>query len=221
MPNSTMRMVIAKRLTSSKRDNPHSYATSEVNVDKVLSIRKELNVGEIKLSINDFLIKAIAKSLETEKDLNITVANDKITRHNTIDISVAVAIEGGLITPIIFNANKKSLLEINTNVKELSALAKKGALKPEQFQGGSFSISNLGMFGVDYFSAVINPPQCAILTVGNKQDKLTISDDGKIRSESFIILQLCYNSAVIEADKSAKFLDKLKHVLQNPQLLIT
>jgi len=220
MPNSTMRSVIAKRLTSSKRDNPHAYITSEVNIDKVLNLRKEMNVGDIKLSINDFLIKGIAKSLETEKDLNITMQNDKITMQNSIDISVAVAIEGGLITPIVFNANKKGLVEINHNVKELGALAKKGALKPEHYQGGSFCISNLGMFGVDYFSAVINPPQCAILTVGNKVDKLTLSENGKVKSESFIILQLCYNSAAIEAEKSAKFLDKLKFVLQNPTMLI-
>jgi len=219
IPNSNMRMVIAKRLTLSKKENPHAYATCEVNIDKILGLRKELNVGDVKLSINDFLIKAIAVSLDTIKDVNVTISNNKVTRQNTVDISVAVAIEGGLITPIIFNANKKSLLEINSNVKDLSALAKKGALKPEQYQGGSFSISNLGMFGVDYFSAVINPPQAAIIAVGNKQDKLTLND-GKLKSESYLILQLCYNAAAFEEDKAGQFLEKLKSVIQNPYQLM-
>ena len=174
LPHSQMRKVIAKRLTESKQNVPHFYLSTECNVSLLLSEREKINTCSLKdmtgrdykISINDFIIKACAQALETVPEANCSWTENGIEKFNNIDISVAVAIEDGLITPIIQNANMLPLNRISNKVKELIKKAKTNSLKPEEFQGGSFTISNLGMFGIEDFTAIINPPQACILAVG-------------------------------------------------------
>ncbi|EDQ89136.1 uncharacterized protein MONBRDRAFT_37222 [Monosiga brevicollis MX1] len=168
VPLSNMRKVIAKRLQESKQQVPHYYLTSDVNVDAVLALRQQFNAeanGEYKLSVNDFVIKASAAALQDVTECNSAWMDTFIREYDSVDISVAVSTDAGLITPIVFDADLKGLREISENVKELAGRAREGKLAPEEYQGGTFTISNLGMYGVSSFSAIINPPQACILAV--------------------------------------------------------
>ncbi len=173
VPLSTMRKVIARRLTESKQQVPHFYLTVDCDIDKLLAGRASLNAkspekgpGAFKLSVNDFIIKAVAVALRQVPNANASYSDDGMLLWDNVDISVAVAIPGGLITPIVRNADKKGLVDISNTMKDLAVRAKDGKLKPEEFQGGTFSVSNLGMFGIKAFASIINEPQGAIMSVG-------------------------------------------------------
>ncbi|MGB7406050.1 MAG: pyruvate dehydrogenase complex dihydrolipoamide acetyltransferase [Pacificimonas sp.] len=178
---SNVRKITAKRLTESKQTVPHFYLTLDCNLDALLSLRKELNAGleekGVKLSVNDFLVKALAVALTEVPDANVQFAGDNLIRYSRVDVSVAVAIDGGLITPIIRDAAEKRLSSIGNEMKDLAARAREGKLKPEEFQGGTASLSNLGMFGIKQFDAVINPPQAMILAVGAGERRPHVVDN--------------------------------------------
>ncbi|KAL8159699.1 hypothetical protein V2J09_001236 [Rumex salicifolius] len=183
LPNSQIRKVIAKRLLESKQNTPHLYLSSDVILDPLLAFRKELiEKHDVKVSVNDIVIKAVAIALRNVPEANSSWSEEKgeIISNDSVDISIAVATEKGLMTPIIRNADQKTISAISAEVKELAEKARSGKLKPHEFQGGTFSISNLGMFPVDHFCAIINPPQSGILAVGrgNKVVKPVIGDDG-------------------------------------------
>ncbi|XP_015112850.1 dihydrolipoyllysine-residue acetyltransferase component of pyruvate dehydrogenase complex, mitochondrial isoform X2 [Diachasma alloeum] len=171
---SNIRAVIAKRLGESKRGIPHSYATVDVRIDKLNEVRESLKGEGIKVSVNDFITKAVAHALLQCPDINTLYKNGQTVRMQNVDVSVAVSTPAGLITPIVFDAVSKSLSDISSDVRTLAGKAREGSLKPNEFQGGTFTISNLGMFGIKEFSAIINPPQTAILAVGTGREVLVV-----------------------------------------------
>eukprot|EP01125_Pyxidicula_operculata_P004681 TRINITY_DN1756_c0_g3_i3.p1 TRINITY_DN1756_c0_g3~~TRINITY_DN1756_c0_g3_i3.p1 ORF type:complete len:220 (-),score=43.21 TRINITY_DN1756_c0_g3_i3:24-683(-) len=217
-----MRQVIAKRLTESKQKVPHSYLSKEIALDNLVSLRKVLNNNGLKLSVNDFVIKSVASALSRVPEVNVIWddAKKESVKQAQIDISVAVAIDGGLITPIVPSANTKNLKEINETVKVLSEKAKKGTLLPKEYQGGTFTISNLGMFGISEFSAVINPPQAAILSVGGSSTRLVLGDDNIPKNRTTFTVRLNFDERAIDADSAAKFLQELSNFVENPTELM-
>jgi pyruvate dehydrogenase E2 component (dihydrolipoamide acetyltransferase) len=218
IPLTNMRKVIAKRLTEAKQTIPHFYLTVDCELDALLALRKQLNSREdadYKLSVNDFVIKAAALSLKKVPMANVSFAGDKLLQYKTIDISVAVAIPDGLITPIVKNADKKGLGQISEEMKDLAARAKDGKLKPEEFQGGSFSISNLGMFGVKEFSAVINPPQACILAVGAGVQQPVIKD-GEVVAATVMSCTLSVDHRAVDGALGAQVLQAFKGYIQEP-----
>ncbi|RWS17005.1 dihydrolipoamide transacylase-like protein [Dinothrombium tinctorium] len=214
---SNMRKTIAKRLTLSKTTIPHSYMTAECNISALLKQRQSFKKSGINVSVNDFVIKAVAVALKMVKEVNVLLDETKnvVKPLENVDISVAVATESGLITPIVKDANRLSVVEIGKTVKELADKAKKGKLQPHEFQGGTFSISNLGMFGITEFIAVINPPQSAILAVGTS--RLTTTESGNIAQ--MMKVTLSYDARAIDEEKSAKFLEIFRDLVENPDKL--
>jgi pyruvate dehydrogenase E2 component (dihydrolipoamide acetyltransferase) len=170
IPLTNMRKTVARRLVESMQSAPHFYLTIQVEVDALLALRAELNqrlAGEgVKLSVNDLLIKACAVTLQTHPDINVSWGGDKILRHRRIHVGIAVAVDGGLIVPVVRNSDHKSVSQISKEAKTLIDKARAGKLRPDDYTGGTFTISDLGMFGIDQFTAVINPPEAAILAVG-------------------------------------------------------
>ena len=218
IPLSNMRKVIARRLTEAKQTIPHFYLTVDCELDALLGLRKQLNNREgadYKLSVNDFVIKASALALTKVPMANVSFAGDKLLQYRTVDISVAVAIPDGLITPIIRNADKKGLGQISEEMKDLATRAKDGKLKPEEFQGGSFSISNLGMFGVKEFSAVINPPQACILAVGAGVQQPLIKD-GEVTAATMMSCTLSVDHRAVDGALGAQLLQAFKGYIQEP-----
>ncbi|XP_033349170.1 dihydrolipoyllysine-residue acetyltransferase component of pyruvate dehydrogenase complex, mitochondrial-like [Bombus vosnesenskii] len=216
IPVSNIRGVIANRLGESKSNIPHSYAFVDIKIDKLNEIRSELKADGIKVSINDFVTKATAHALIECPFINTLYQNDQIIRMPRVDISVAVATETGLITPIIFDTSAKSVVDISQNIKELAEKARNGRLKPEEFQGGTFTISNLGMFGIKQFSAIINPPQTAILAVGSGREELDVA----LQKITKMSTTLSYDRRAIDEDQAADFLAVLKAMLENPSFLV-
>jgi len=222
IPNNNIRRVIAKRLTEAKQTIPHVYATSNVSIDQLMELRSALNNSQpIKLSVNDFVIRACALALKDVPSINASYdKNGQLILNSSSDISIAVASEKGLITPIVKNADSKGLAEISKNVKELSLKANEGKLQPNEFQGGSFSISNLGMFDIDEFRAVINPPQTAILAVGRGKKEVAIDPiSNKPTVSTRIKVTLSFDQRAIDSDEAAKFLSSFKTYIENPHLL--
>ncbi|CAB3409733.1 unnamed protein product [Caenorhabditis bovis] len=220
VPLTNIRATIAKRLTASKSEIPHEYQGIDVRVDKILALRRSLKESGTILSVNDFIIKAAALALRAVPEINVRWTPQGIIRLASVDISVAVATPTGLITPIVENADVLGVTAISSKVKELSALAKESKLKPHQFQGGSFSISNLGMFGsVTNFTAIINPPQCAILTVGGTRTEV-FSNDGQLESQQLMGVNLCFDGRAIDEVSAKKFLLHFSESLADPDLLI-
>lgn len=220
--NSGMRKVIAKRLLESKQTVPHFYLTVECQLDGLLDARKTINAeadGEYKLSVNDFVIKAVAQSLKKYPAANVAWTENAILQFKHSDVSVAVATESGLITPIIKKAEEKSLREISDEMKELAKKARDGKLRPEEFQGGTFSISNLGMFGVDEFSAIINPPQSCILAVGAGKEKPYIKD-GQVAVGTFMNVTLSTDHRSVDGAVGAEFLKVFKRMIENPIMMM-
>ncbi len=230
IPNNNMRKVIARRLTESKQTVPHFYLTVECELDKLLEVRKEINFDAeatagkdkkpaYKLSVNDFIIKATALALKKVPTANASWTDEAILQYNNVDISVAVAIDGGLITPIVKNADQKTVVTISNEMKDLAARAKTGKLAPEEFQGGGFSISNLGMFGVKQFAAIVNPPQGCILAVGAGEDRAVVRH-GKLEIRNIVDLTLSVDHRVVDGAVGAQFLAALKHYLESPSLML-
>lgn len=225
IPVSTIRKVIAERLTESKRNIPHYYLTVEIEVDKLLKAREELNkAGEkrgFKLSVNDMLVKAAALAMKKAPEVNSSWNDSFIRQYNNVDVSVAVQTDNGLITPIVFSAESKGLAQISNEIKALAAKARENKLKPQEFQGGTFTISNLGMFGIDEFSAIINPPQACILAVGKSQKKVVVNDNPTSPEDKFKVVTtmkvtLSCDHRVVDGAVGAQWLQEFKTLLENP-----
>ncbi|XP_020638475.3 pyruvate dehydrogenase protein X component, mitochondrial isoform X1 [Pogona vitticeps] len=223
VPASNIRRVIAKRLTESKTTVPHAYATTDCDLGAVLKLRQELAKDDIKVSVNDFIIKATAVALKQMPDVNVTWDGEGPRQLQSIDISIAVATDRGLITPIIKNAAAKGVQEIAALAKALAKKARDGKLLPEEYQGGSFSISNLGMFGISSFIAVINPPQACILAVGRSRPELAlvVDEEGneKLQQHQLMTITLSSDGRMVDDELASKFLERLKANLENPARL--
>lgn len=220
IPNSNMRKVIAKRLVESKQTIPHFYLNMECELDNLLKIRAEMNHegATYKLSVNDFIIKAVAHALVEVPEANATWSEEAITLFANVDISVAVAIDGGLITPIVRNADQKTISQISNEMKDLANRAKLGKLAPAEFQGGGFSISNLGMFGVKNFNAIINPPQSCILAVGAGTERV-VARAGKMEIRTIMDVTLSVDHRSVDGAVGARFLAAFKKLIENPILM--
>jgi len=211
-----MRKTIAKRLTESKTNIPHAYGSFECDIDSVLSFRKQLKASGISASVNDFVIKAVALALTQCPLVNCLYINDQVVSAGSVDISVAVATDSGLITPIVKSAAQKGIDEISNEVKQLALKARQGKLQLHEFQGGSFTISNLGMFGITEFSAIINPPQCGILAVGGGISVIDIH--GKPVTK--MTATLSYDARAISESAASDFLETIQQLLQNPASIL-
>lgn len=212
VPLTNMRRAIAKRLTLSKTTIPHSYMDVVCNIDETLGTRKKYAAEGVKVSVNDFIIKAAAMALHRVPAMNAMWKNESVELLSEIDISIAVATDTGLITPIVKSADELGIDEISKTVRELAGRAREGKLKPNEFEGGCFSISNLGMFGISRFSAVINPPQASILAIGGST--LVPGCDGK--PQQVMAATLSYDARVITDETAADFLQAFKDNLEQP-----
>ncbi|XP_011862163.1 PREDICTED: dihydrolipoyllysine-residue acetyltransferase component of pyruvate dehydrogenase complex, mitochondrial-like [Vollenhovia emeryi] len=214
---SNMRQVIAQRLTESKQNVPHFYLTVDCQVDKLISLKNEINSADEnnKVTINDLIIKAVAFSMKKFPDINSSWIDNKILKYSNADISIAVALEDGLITPIVKNADKKGILSISKEVKDLVSRARSGKLRPEEFQGGGFTISNLGMFGIKAFSAIINPPQSCIMAVGVSKKQPIVMNE-KIEIAEIMTVTLSVDHRAVDGALGAKFLNAFKRYIENP-----
>ena len=219
-----MRRTIAARLTEAKQTIPHFYLRREVRLDALMAFREQLNKGlesrGVKLSVNDFIIKACAIALQAVPKANAVWAGDRILQLKPSDVAVAVAIEGGLFTPVLRDADKKTLSALSAEMKDLAARAKTRKLAPQEYQGGSFAISNLGMMGVENFDAVINPPHGAILAVGAGIKKPVVLKDGTIGVANVMSLTLSVDHRVIDGALGATFLKVVVEMLENPMAML-
>ncbi|CAD8135599.1 unnamed protein product [Paramecium pentaurelia] len=216
-----MRQTIAARLLESKTTIPHYYLTMTVTMDKVLKVREELNkLQKVKISVNDFIIKASALALKDIPQANSQWHGTYIRKFANADISIAVATDAGLITPIVFNAGSKGLGTIASTVKELADKAKANKLKPQEFIGGTFTISNLGMFGIDQFIAVINPPQSAILAVGKTSKRFVPDENGQPKVENQMDVTLSCDHRVVDGAVGAQWLQRFKFYIEDPNTLL-
>lgn len=226
LPVSNIRGVIAKRLLQSKQTIPHYYLSVDVNMDAVLSMRKEFNSSLEKdggkLSVNDFVIKAAALACRKVPEVNSSWQDTFIRQYDTVDISVAVSTDKGLITPIVFNAERKGLSSISGDIRSLAAKAREGKLQPHEFQGGTFSISNLGMFGVRNFTAIINPPQSCILAVGGTEKRLVVDESAELghRSANVMTVTLSCDHRVVDGAVGAQWLGAFKKLLEKPTTML-
>ena len=226
IPNSSMRKVIARRLSESKQTVPHFYVSMDIQLDALLKLRADLNArapkdgpGAFKLSVNDLVIKAAAATLRKFPNVNATWTDDAIIQYDDVDISVAVSIPEGLITPIVRKADQKGLATISNEMKDLAARAKSGKLKPEEFQGGGFSISNMGMFGVKDFAAIINPPQAGILAVSSGEQRPVVKD-GALAVATVMTCTLSVDHRVVDGALAAEWLASFKKTVEDPLSLM-
>ncbi|KAH9494986.1 hypothetical protein Btru_018325 [Bulinus truncatus] len=216
IPLTGMRRTIARRLTESKSSIPHAYASIDSKMNALVELRKKLIADGVKISVNDFIIKAAAIALQSSPRINAVWDQNGPKLLDTVDISVAVATPTGLITPIVKGASYLSVVQISDLVKELSGRAKEGKLKPEEYQGGGFSISNLGMFGITEFTAVINPPQQAILAVGTSRSEASLQGN-----QLKMTVTLSYDSRSINEVDAARFLEEFRRAIEHPQSLLS
>jgi pyruvate dehydrogenase E2 component (dihydrolipoamide acetyltransferase) len=220
---SRMRRVIGERMTQSKQQVPHYYATVEVEMDDLLALRKQLNEQleeqGIKLSINDFVMKAVALALKDFPNLNALWTSEGIELHQQVDLAMAVALEEGLITPVIRDAANKTLSAISAASKDLAKRAREGALKPEEYQGGTVTVSNMGMFGVESFAAIINPPQAAIVAVSSIMQRAMFKDD-EVVPVSIMKLTLSADHRISNGAEGAQYLAEVKRLLEHPMTLV-
>jgi pyruvate dehydrogenase E2 component (dihydrolipoamide acetyltransferase) len=220
---SGMRKTIARRLTQSMQEAPHIYLTVDVRLDALLKLRGELNASladrGVKLSVNDMLIKALAVALERVPQCNVSFGGDVLRQYSRADISVAVSIPGGLITPIIADAGSKSLSKIATEMADLAARAKEGKLQPTEYQGGTASISNMGMMGIKQFTAVINPPQAMILAVGAGEKRPYVVDDA-LAIATVMSCTGSFDHRAIDGADGAQLMAAFKALVENPLGLV-
>ncbi|GBQ93203.1 acetyltransferase component of pyruvate dehydrogenase complex [Gluconacetobacter liquefaciens] len=226
VPNSSVRKVIARRLTEAKSTIPHFYVAMDVELDALLALRAQLNAsspaegpGAFKLSVNDLLIKAVAVTLRRVPKVNASYTEDATILYDDVDVSVAVSVPDGLITPIIRNADRKSLSQISNEAKELIARARAGKLKPQEFQGGSFSISNMGMYGVKEFSAIINPPQAAILAIAAGEKRAVVKGDA-LAIATVMTVTLSVDHRVVDGALAAEWVAAFRSVVESPLSLV-
>ncbi len=226
IPHTNMRKVIARRLSESKQTVPHFYVTADIEIDALMKLRAELNAKSpkdgptaFKLSVNDLVIKAAAVALRRVPAANASWTDEGVAIYEDIDISVAVATDGGLITPIVRRADQKGVATISNEMKDLAARARAGKLKPEEFQGGGFSISNLGMYGVKSFSAIINPPQGGILAVGAGEPRAVVKD-GALAIATVMSCTLSVDHRVVDGAVAAEWMAAFKAIVQDPLSLM-
>ena len=224
MPLDGMRKTIAARLTEAKQTIPHFYLRRDIQLDALMKFRgqlnKQLEARGVKLSVNDFIIKACALALQAVPDANAVWAGDRILKLKPSDVAVAVAIEGGLFTPVLRDSEMKSLSALSAEMKDLAARARDRKLAPQEYQGGSFAISNLGMFGIDNFDAVINPPHGAILAVGSGVKKPVVGADGELAVATVMSVTLSVDHRVIDGALGAQLLAAIKENLENPMVML-
>src|SRR6476661_1706013 len=220
---SNMRKTIARRLTESKQQVPHIYLTVDINLDALLKLRGELNAGlesrGVKLSVNDLLIKALAQALIEVPECNVSFAGDQLFKYKRADISVAVSIPAGLITPIIVGADAKSVSAISTEMKELAGLARDGKLQPEQYQGGTASLSNMGMYGIKNFEAVINPPQGMIMAIGAGEKRPYVINDS-LQIATVMSATGSFDHRAIDGADGARLMKVFKELCEKPLGLV-
>ena len=225
VPNSTMRKVIAQRLSASKREIPHYYLTIDCNLDTLLELREKLNgrapSGDksYTLSINDFVVRAVALALRAYPGANSSWTDEAIRLYQTVDVCVAVAAPNGLITPVVRNADNMGLAAISNEVRALAKRAREGKLMPEEYQGGGFTISNLGMFGVREFAAIINPPQSCLLSIGAAEER-PIVKDGALAVATMMSCTLSADHRSVDGAKGAEFLDVFKKLIEDPLTML-
>jgi pyruvate dehydrogenase E2 component (dihydrolipoamide acetyltransferase) len=216
---SNIRKTIARRLTESKQQIPHIYLTVDIQLDALLKLRGELNAGlesrGLKLSVNDLLIKALAQALIEVPECNVSFAGDQLFKYSRADISVAVSIPAGLITPIIVGANTKSVSAISTEMKDLAGRAKEGKLQPQEYQGGTASLSNMGMYGIKQFEAVINPPQGMIMAIGAGEKRPYVINDS-LQIASVMSATGSFDHRAIDGADGAKLMQAFKRLVENP-----
>ncbi len=220
VPLSMMREAIAKRLTQSNVDAPHFFLTAEVKMGNAIAFRESLNQFDEKnkISYNDIIVKACVAALKEHPQVNATFLGDKIRMFSNVHIGIAVAIDDGLITPVLRDADKKGLRQISQEAKELASRARDKKLRPEEYSGSTFTISNLGMFDVDDFTAIINPPEAAILAVGSIVEK-PVAESGELKVGKRMRITLSSDHRVIDGALAARFMQTLKKVLENPAAL--
>jgi len=223
IPNSKIRKVIAKRLTAAKQEIPHFYLTIDCEIDALLDVRRQLNghlkPAGIKVSVNDLVIKAVALALRDVPAANASWSDDAIRQYGAVDISVAVATDNGLITPIVRNADRKPITEVSTEIKALAKKAVDGKLQPNEFKGGGFSVSNLGMYGIKEFSAIINPPQACILAVGAGEQRPVVKN-GELSVATVMTCTLSVDHRAVDGAVGAEFLAAFKRYVQSPAILL-
>jgi pyruvate dehydrogenase E2 component (dihydrolipoamide acetyltransferase) len=223
VPHTSIRKVIARRMLESKQTVPHFYLTVDLEIDALLAARQAINVVAekrgSKVSVNDMMIKACAKALRDHPECNASWTEDEMIQYGAVDISVAVATDRGLITPIVRSADMKGLAQIATEMKDLAARAKTGKLKLEEFQGGGFTISNLGMFGIQNFSAIINPPQAMILAVGVGEERAVVRK-GQMVVRNMMSCTLAVDHRVVDGAMGAQFLQTLRAYVEQPASML-
>jgi pyruvate dehydrogenase E2 component (dihydrolipoamide acetyltransferase) len=228
IPHDAMRKAIAKRLTAAKALIPHYYLTIDCNLTSLMATRESLNaaapknkdkVAAYKLSVNDFVVKAAAMALIRHPDVNASWTDTAILRHKHADVGIAVAIPSGLITPIVFQAESKGLAQISNEVKELAGKARDKKLKPQEYEGGGFSVSNLGMFGVKDFTSIINPPQSSIIAVGAGEERAIVVN-GKIEIATMMTVTMSCDHRVVDGATGAKFLQTFKQFIEEPAAML-
>ena len=225
IPHDSMRKAIARRLTAAKSLIPHYYLTIDCHIDALLATRTRLNgaapkgEGGFKLSVNDFIVKASAAALMRVPEVNASWTESGMLRHRHADVGVAVALDFGLITPIVFRADEKGLVAISNEVKSLAERARAKKLKPQEYEGGGFSVSNLGMFGIREFTAVINPPQSAILAVGAAETR-AVARGGKIEAATVMTVTMSCDHRVIDGATGARFLQAFRTFIEEPSAML-
>ncbi len=221
IPLDGMRKTVARRLTESVQTIPHFNLTMDVEIDKLLDLRRQVNAADesYKVSVNDFVLKASALALQKVPEVNCSWTDTAIIQHAQSDVAMAVAIDGGLITPIIFQAQNKSVFEISREAKDLAERARTRKLKPEEFQGGSFAVSNLGMFGVRSFNSIINPPHAAILSVGVGEQRPVVRD-GQLAVANVMTVTLAIDHRVLGGAEGARWLQAFKQLIETPIRLV-
>jgi len=228
VPHDNMRKAIARRLTSAKTLIPHYYLTIDCNLNSLMATREAMNKAApkgkdkapaYKLSVNDFVVKASAMALIKHPDVNASWTDTAILKHRNADVGIAVAIPSGLITPIVFKAETKGLVDISNEVKDLAVRAKDKKLKPSEYEGGGFSVSNLGMFGVKSFTSIINPPQSCIIAVGAGEERAIVVD-GKVEVATMMTVTMSCDHRVVDGATGAKFLQTLKQFIEEPASML-
>ncbi|RUM06037.1 pyruvate dehydrogenase complex dihydrolipoamide acetyltransferase [Rhizobium chutanense] len=227
-PHAPMRRTIARRLLEAKTTVPHFYLSVDCHIDALLKLRTELNASapvsdgtpKFKLSVNDMVIKAYALALGSTPDANVSWTEENLVRHHFVDVGVAVSVAGGLITPIIRHAESKTLSTISNEMKDLAARARSGKLKPAEYQGGTGAISNLGMFGVKEFAAIINPPHSTILAVGSGEKRPVVSAQGELSSATVMTVTLSTDHRAVDGALGAELIGKFRTLIENPMSML-